>query len=47
MPVDEYDLIVKVEPTKVLEPGDWKLVVRQISDDVGNHHVNRRIPIHY
>jgi hypothetical protein len=44
MPVDEYDLIVKVEPTKVLEPGDWKLVVRQISDDVGNTMSTEEFP---
>ena len=33
---DEYDMLFTVEPVKALEPGDWKLVVRSISDDVGN-----------
>jgi hypothetical protein len=35
-PVNEHDVTFSVQPTKALEPGDWKLVARQISDDVGN-----------
>lgn len=33
---DNYDMQFKVEPSKELTPGDWKIVVRSISDDIGN-----------
>lgn len=34
--VDNYDMKFKVAPSKKLTPGEWTLVVRSISDDVGN-----------
>ncbi|KAJ52037.1 hypothetical protein CTM_09701 [Clostridium tetanomorphum DSM 665] len=34
--LDDYDTVIEVEPTKALDPGEWTLVVRSISDDVGN-----------
>jgi|GEM_PF-4165588 len=33
---DEYDITFTVNPAETLKAGDWKLVVRSISDDVGN-----------
>lgn len=35
-PVDEHDTKFYVKPKLPLENGEWKLVVRSISDDVGN-----------
>lgn len=34
--VDNYDMKFTVAPSKKLTPGEWTLVVRSISDDVGN-----------
>jgi len=34
--VDKVNKVIRVTPTKELEAGDWTLVVRSISDDVGN-----------
>ncbi|SHJ13373.1 Ig-like domain-containing protein [Desulfofundulus thermosubterraneus] len=43
-PVDEHDVKFNVRPKMQLEAGDWKLVVRQISDDVGNTMKTREFP---
>ncbi|WP_213023453.1 pectate lyase-like adhesive domain-containing protein, partial [Brevibacillus reuszeri] len=34
--VDKVNKVIRVTPTKELEAGEWTLVVRSISDDVGN-----------
>lgn len=34
--LDAYDTQLHVTPSKTLTPGEWTLVVRSISDDVGN-----------
>lgn len=34
--VDKENKVIRVTPTKELEAGEWTLVVRSISDDVGN-----------
>ena len=39
------DFAIEVEPVSALESGEWKLVIRAISDDVGNTMATEEMPI--